>query len=423
MGATRHVDLNGPNITGNPRKIIVFLSSFISNVQHFNENKNPMLVEDRFQLKNGFNYSPDFKGSKDYILTSAWDDVDQQTVIKLIRINDGKLLHKWFVAIDELNKSFNTTNTYGVVNSQDKYTTRLLHPLLLNNGSVVVGGGGISLIDKNAKIRWSNKVNCHHSIEQDSDGNIWICGYNTDRNIADKFQIKDDAIQKIDIKTGKLLFQKSVFKMLIENGYEMADLFINPGLVRDVNYLGYIHLNDVQPVLTDSKYWKKGDLFLSLRHQNLVLLYRPSTNKIIWSKRGPWLKQHDITILDSNRISIFGNDVIDAKYSTESKQLIHGHNVIYVYNFSNNQLSTPYNQFFKSSKIGTITEGRCRILPDGTIFVEESNYGRLLLGNNTNEMWSYCVKVNEKYVSALNWCRYITEDEFKKFTFVKKTNQ
>ena len=43
-----------------------------------------------------------------------------------------------------------------------------------------------------------------------------------------------------------------------------------------------LHLNDIQPALTDSPYWKKGDLFLSLRHKSLILLYRPSTGKIIW---------------------------------------------------------------------------------------------------------------------------------------------
>lgn len=423
MGATRHVDLNGPHISGTPKKIIVFLSSFISNIQHFNENKNPMLVEDRFQLKNGFNYSPDFKGSKDYILTSAWEEPDHQVVIKLIRINDGKLMYKWKVNIDMINKSFNSTYTYGKKNEHDNYTTCLLHPLLLNDGSVIVGGGGISFIDKKAKMRWSNKVNCHHSIEQDLDSNLWICGYNTNQKISNKLQMKDDAIQKIDLKTGKLLFQKSVLNILLENGFNLGDILVNSQIAAESKYLDYLHLNDIQPVLNDSKYWKKGDLFLSLRNQNLVLLYRPSTNKIIWYKRGPWLKQHDITILDSNRISIFGNDVLDIKFSSTFNQFIHGHNVIYMYDFSKNTLSTPYNHFLKTSKVRTVTEGRSKVLKDGNVFVEESNYGRLLLGNQRNELWSYTVKVDDNKLSTFNWCRYITEDEFKKFTFVKKTNQ
>ena len=69
-----------------------------------------------------------------------------------------------------------------------------------------------------------------------------------------------------------------------------------------------IHLNDIEPVRKDGPYWRKGDLFLSLRSPSTVMLYRPSTNKVIWRKDGPWSKQHDVDILDDHRISIFNNN-------------------------------------------------------------------------------------------------------------------
>ena len=53
--------------------------------------------------------------------------------------------------------------------------------------------------------------------------------------------------------------------------------------------------------------WKKGDLFLSLRNVSAVLLYRPSTDQIVWMKRGPWIGQHDVDILDDHRIGIYDN--------------------------------------------------------------------------------------------------------------------
>ena len=58
----------------------------------------------------------------------------------------------------------------------------------------------------------------------------------------------------------------------------------------------------------DGPYWRKGDLFLSLRSPSTVMLYRPATNKVIWRKDGPWSKQHDVDILDDHRISIFNNN-------------------------------------------------------------------------------------------------------------------
>ena len=46
-----------------------------------------------------------------------------------------------------------------------------------------------------------------------------------------------------------------------------------------------IHINDIEPVKFGGKYWKEGDVFLSLGHQSMIMLYRPSTNKVIWYKQ------------------------------------------------------------------------------------------------------------------------------------------
>ena len=73
-----------------------------------------------------------------------------------------------------------------------------------------------------------------------------------------------------------------------EGRYTVPQIFIDNGL----EYLLFahgndyekdpIHLNDIQPINVDGEFWSKGDVFLSIRNQSMVLLYRPSTNKIIW---------------------------------------------------------------------------------------------------------------------------------------------
>ena len=57
------------------------------------------------------------------------------------------------------------------------------------------------------------------------------------------------------------------------------------------------HLNDIEPVLKSSCYWKKGDVFISLRNRSMIFLYRLKTNKIIWYKTGITSQQHDIDII------------------------------------------------------------------------------------------------------------------------------
>ena len=418
MGATRHVLKNGGTIKGTPKELILFMSELISN--SYTLISSPLIVTNTFQLKSGFNYSNNFTGSKDYLLLSSWNDSIGQSVVKLVRINDGKVLHLWVPDINAMNRYFNLGITNGFKNGLTKRSTILLHPLLQSDGSLILGAGSIFKIDKDSKIIWGNKSSHHHSIEPDADGNIWICCNNPSSTKSKKYRIVNDAIMKISSDSGKIIFEKSVFDILYENGYELSHFLINTQIESDFEYLDFGHLNDVHPVNKESKYWKSGDLFLSLRNQNMVLLYRPSTNKIIWIKQGPWLHQHDIDIIDSTRIGVFGNDVIDAKVSNQNDRFINGHNNKYIYDFSKDETTTPYTEFFKTANIGTYTEGESRIFKNGDIFVEEQNNGRIIYGNQKEEIWSYIEKIGEKKVSLFHWSRYITEEEFNKLTFINK---
>ena len=61
----------------------------------------------------------------------------------------------------------------------------------------------------------------------------------------------------------------------------------------------------------------------------MVLLYRPSTNKVLWHKMGPWMHQHDVDIISNHEISIFNNNA--ALYKTKIGRS--GVNDVVVYNF------------------------------------------------------------------------------------------
>ena len=163
MGATRHIYTHGRNIKGAPKSIIEFLSSYISIILHYKEIDSPMFKVNS-TLKNGFTYSPLYKNSKDYILDSSWDTKLNQNTIKLIRIKDGEIVHRWDPNIAEIVKDFNKSKFDGTINSMDFKNTRLLHPYLFNDGSIVFGGTFIYKIDKNAKLIWQKKIYSHHSI-------------------------------------------------------------------------------------------------------------------------------------------------------------------------------------------------------------------------------------------------------------------
>jgi hypothetical protein len=418
MGATRHIYQDGKRISGFPKEVIVFMASFLHHVEELKSQTKPQLVLTNSQLKNGFNYLEKSIDPTGYLLVSGWNDSLNQSLVKLLRIKDGKLMHQWLVDISKLNENFNKLQTYGKQNDLSNLTTSLQHPFLGADGSLIFGAGGRYKVDRNGKILWSFTDRCHHAIEKGNGDNFWMCSYNSNLKHSETLQIRDDALLQIDGRTGEVLFEKSIYEIFIENGWNRGELFINPQISTLTNYLDYFHLNDVQPVLEDGPFWKKGDVFFSLRHQNMLVLYRPATNQIIWFKKGPWLRQHDIDILDDHRISVFGNNVLDAKFPNRKDLLIDGHNNQYVYDFKLDSVSTPFTALFKKEKVGTYTEGLSRIIADSLIFIEETNHGRILFGNSKNAIWSYVDRVDENHLSMFSWSRYITEEEFKSLKFM-----
>ena len=113
----------------------------------------------------------------------------------------------------------------------------------------------------------------------------------------------------------------------------MTDLFEKNNLLYLIYTSGIetdpFHLNSVFPAKKDSGIVKKGDLLLSLRHQSMLLIYRPRTMKIIWYKAGPWLNQHSAKFDENGNIYLFDNAVIDTHYSRRREtSFIHGKNKI-----------------------------------------------------------------------------------------------
>ena len=209
----------------------------------------------------------------------------------------------------------------------------------------------------------------------------------------------DYAITKVS-QDGEMLYQKSVSELFIENNmkyllFSVGDQFFE---------VDPIALNDIQPVYEDSDYWKKGDLFLSLRNQSMIILYRPSTNEIIWIGTGHTYHQHDVNVLNNHQISIFNNNSMDIfKGDT-----VEGNNEVYIYDFATKEYSSHLEESLTELEVRTITEGRSRILENGDMFIEESNYGRTLYFNADGTLrWEHVNRSSDGNVNLVSWSRIL----------------
>jgi hypothetical protein len=210
---------------------------------------------------------------------------------------------------------------------------------------------------------------------------------------------REDGIAKIS-PAGKLLFRQSLAVILERNG--LGYLFEGQPYSADA-----FHLNDIEPVLRTGPYMTKGDLFLSLRHLSLLVQYRPSTGKIIWWQQGPWRMQHDINILDDRRISLFDNRVIAGNPETVDQA-----NDLLIYDLATKNLTSPYAAAFKANNIKTVTQGRGTRLGNGDVFVEETDFGRLLRMDPQGKLrWEYISANPSGKRLLLAWSRILDNEK------------
>jgi len=339
---------------------------------------------------------------------------------ELIDINTGNTLKKWSPDNEDLfSKAYNDGNPRKPEKGSDLY---FMHPYMDQDSSLVFNVQLSSLlvkIDAQSNIVWfKNDRTYHHTIESDHQDQLFVCTMPFESGQYDflpgSFEsysstLLDDHITKLNPKNGSITFDKSVIEILLENGYE--ELLLYKGqMISDP-----IHLNDIQPALSSSDFWEKGDLLVSCRNISAVFLYRPSTNKILWLQHGPWLNQHDVDFHGENEIVIFGNDIIREE-SRIDKPLTNAnltfsvkrpHNEVYIYNFRKDSIYTPYTQMLKKENVKTITSGRCDILENGDLFFEETNQGRIIIGDRTKKKIEYVKRIDDKHVSSLFWSRII----------------
>ena len=366
-------------------------------------------TEQRFPNISGFQGNP--LAEETYLLLSKYDGDAQRSVVELVDLRSFEVKKTWRPDIDKINESVDTSQPEFENLKRDGNTKRfrIFHPFLTEDGGLIFLGPPMVKIDKNSQLVWQNQEDAfHHSIEQDQEGNFWIPTHVYPYQLDKKYvglefdNYLDDAITKVSAD-GEILFQKSVSNILIENKLKFL-LFPSPWF-----YSGDpIHLNDIQPVLTDGPHWKRGDLFLSLRHQSMIILYRPSTNKIIWKGAGHTDEQHDVDILDDHRISIFNNNA----WETFDGEKVDGSNEVVIYDFKTDSYSKYLNESLKQYDVRTLTEGRSQILDNNDLFIEEQNYGRILYFNKDKSLqWQYVNRADNGNVYILNWSRILYKPE------------
>ena len=354
--------------------------------------KNVRAVPNRFGVDRDLTYFGDFI-DEGYLLASDWDEELGRNRLLLLELATGNVIHSWETPLEEITRL--PAPDTPIPLPKGKQRIGLGAGILTEDGAIISGageGGALLKVDVCSNVEWIVNDYFHHDINQDAEGNIWIPSVIYPNVIGEKFLegYRDDAIAKIS-PDGELLFKESISEILMNNGLGHLILGVGP-LEKDA-----IHLNEIDPALTDGEYWKRGDLLVSLRHRSLIFLYRPETKEVLWYQLGPWTNQHDPDFIGTHQISVFGNDVTSSSYNRLSKEapLITGFNDLYLVDLRSGETTTPYTELFKEADIRTVTGGQADILENGDVIVKDSNHGRLVRGSYDKPLWYFVNLLND----------------------------
>ena len=360
--------------------------------------------------KNRFNKYIDEDLREELILISRHDGDLKRSVVELIDINTFEVLHTFLPDINKINSKTDTSREEFKYLNRDHSEKRhyMMHPAITSKGELIFKSASpLVKIDFCSNLIWINdENNYHHSTEIDDEGNIYVPSHIFPFEVSEKIVGKnfdnylDDGITILNTN-GKVLFSKSVSQILIENGY-LNRLFALQKFLNDP-----IHLNDIQPVLNDGKFWKKGDLFISIRNISMIFLYRPETNKIIKILENEvMLNQHDVDIIDEKSISFFNNNFVFGV----DKRVKNGPNEIIIYDFENDTYTKKFKEQIDLTDPMTQSQGLHTILKDGSLHLEESNSGRILFFNSEGKLvWEFINKSSKNEVYDLWWSRVIED--------------
>ena len=331
---------------------------------------------------------------------------------ELVDLNTQEVVHSWVFDTDPVWADLDFHSD--LIDLRGSYNTRRfrnVHADLAPDGSIVTQGLPSPLLKYGlcGDLEWVESTDIyHHSIERDAEGAYWVPAHLEPKTVnIGGSDFHDDALVRISPE-GEVLYQKSVAQILDENG--LAHLVWGRGFAQ----YDPIHINDIQPVFEDGVLWRKGDLWVSLRHLSMIFLYRPDTNEILWARMGPWMHQHDVNVIDDRTISVFDNA---ARLVGEDDWEVREDNAVYIVDVTRDdddpaQLRKYNPRGFEKLDVRTMTQGRARILGDGNIFVEETNYGRLLSFDAEGNLdWSYLNRAEQDgRVFLLTWSRIVDRD-------------
>lgn len=245
----------------------------------------------------------------DLILLSGFFDGNNK--VRLMH-RDGSVVNEWTLSAKAI---FPDSSFFRDVPATD--WNAITHGTIITpEGDIVFSfeSGGVARLDRCGKPVWTSQgILGHHSPNWMADGGVVIAGGERVEKQTNEVPWPfsgpywEDLVLKFS-PDGKLILKKPLTELFIENNLQ-PQVTATGSFKTRVN--GEFHLNEVEELPPEKAaafpMFEAGDLLLSLRNSNTLIVTDKDAKQVKWFKVGPFIRQHDPDWEADGTITVFDN--------------------------------------------------------------------------------------------------------------------
>lgn len=224
-------------------------------------------------------------------------------------------------------------------------------------------GAGIIRLGKDSNVIWALDNGAHHDLEVADDGRIFVLTREAHivPRVNQRTPVLEDFVTILS-DDGRELDRISVVQAFWDSDYSRALTALDMKRIGDITHTNTLELLD-DSLADRIPAFRGGNALLSFRKLDAIAVLDLEARKITWLMAGPWIGQHQPTVLPNDHILVFDNGgetdisrVIEFDPATQEEFWRYG---------------GDHDDGFYSKSCGSNA-----LLPGGTILITESDAGR-----------------------------------------------
>ena len=220
---------------------------------------------------------------------------------------------------------------------------------------------------------------------------------------------------------GKVLKEISIPELLYNNGMQPVLTSTAHKFRKQMKWdRETLHLNKIaeltSDIADDFPLFETGDLVLSLRNLNLIVVLDLKPEKVKWWRIGPWIRQHDPEFQPGGTITVFNNNMYQTTFGTTRYTCPvtapRISNIIEI-----DPVSGEYRIVYGSRKgqeMLSVLRGKQKATRSGGLFITEFEGGRVFETDSQGRIiWEYINRYDSDEVAEITVARVYPKGYFK----------